>query len=221
MTHNQIQETVRPRFRKRKQLTSVTSADLIAPPASTASFPMSLATALTTAGVTSVVVSTPIPTHVAPAGTIVVYGLDNNGTGSVVTTTCTYTSYTGSTFTISSTDFSTNRSAVGSIIQVPYSNRVVIDAYSISGYNTNAAATTITIRNKAPAPTTSVLLGGGMAATSGTINISASHRTIPAESGATIELVVGGAITGLVDVEVEGYIVPATIPVCLEYTGKP
>lgn len=216
MTHNQVQETIRPRFRKRKIVTVTGAADLIAPPASSANFPMVLATALTGAGETSVVVSTPIPTYVAKTGTIIV-----TSTGGTPGTrvSCSYSSYSGSTFTISSTAFNVNTAAIGANVQVPYSNRVVIDGYTVSGHNTNAAATTFTVRNKST--TASVLFGGSMAATSGTINIAANGRSIPAESGETVEINVAGAITGQIEVEVEGYILPATIPVCTEYTGVP
>jgi len=85
-------------------------------------------------------------------------------------------------------------------------NHLVITGYSISGHNTNAAFTSWLLRhidgNK------EVVLGGSMALTSGHCNKDNSncwYEMIPNQS---LELVVGGSLTGIIDVTVEGRILP-------------
>ncbi len=79
---------------------------------------LSISGALTTAGVTSVVVATAIPTDTPATGTIRIQRA--NG----VYTKHAYTAYSGSTFTIGSTDFSSNNAANGANVFVSYIDKV-------------------------------------------------------------------------------------------------
>jgi hypothetical protein len=85
-------------------------------------------------------------------------------------------------------------------------NHLVVTGYSVSGNNANAAFTSWVLRhidgNK------EVLVGGSMGLTSGSCNKDNSncwYEMIPNQS---LELVVGGSITGQIDVTVEGRILP-------------
>jgi len=85
-------------------------------------------------------------------------------------------------------------------------NHLVVTGYSVSGNNANAAFTTWLLRhvdgNK------EVLVGGSMGLTSGSCNKDNSncwYEMIPSQS---LELVVGGSLTGQIDVTVEGRILP-------------
>lgn len=98
-------------------------------------------------------------------------------------------------------------------------NRVVITEITISGRNTNAAATTITISNATT--TTAIAFYAEMAPTTGSISFSQSGLWIPMVDGETVRVLVGGAITGFVDVTVGGIFLPGTTTAADKYTGIP
>ena len=75
---------------------------------------LSLNTTLSGAAETSVVVTTTIPSDTPSTGTIRV----QNDNGNYIL--CTYTSYTGSTFTINATDFSTANATAGNNVYISY-----------------------------------------------------------------------------------------------------
>jgi len=87
-------------------------------------------------------------------------------------------------------------------------NHLVITGYSISGNNSNAAQTVWVLRhvdgNK------EVVLGGSMALTSGQCNKDNSNAWLEMIPNQSLELVTSGAITGQIDVMVEGRILPMT-----------
>jgi len=84
--------------------------------------------------------------------------------------------------------------------------RCVVCGYTVSGYNTNAAATTIQIRNDTT--TTSLLYTGAIAPTTGLINIAMSPTWHPMVAAEGLQLNVGGSLTGEVNVTVEGFYMP-------------
>jgi hypothetical protein len=79
---------------------------------------LSLNGTLSGAAVTSVVVSTTIPSDTPATGTIRVA----NDNGNFIL--CTYSSYTGSTFTIAATDFSTVNATTGNNVFISYIDKV-------------------------------------------------------------------------------------------------
>lgn len=79
---------------------------------------LSLATTLSGASVTSVQVSTTIPSDTPSTGTIRIQRDDGNYTRHA------YTSYSGDTFTISATDFSTNNAIAGNNVFISYIDTV-------------------------------------------------------------------------------------------------
>lgn len=97
-------------------------------------------------------------------------------------------------------------------------NRVVITEIMMSGRNTNASATTITVRNKTT--TTALVLYREMAATSGSLEMSSSSLWLPGIDGETIEVVTAN-LTGFVDITVGGIFLPGTTPAADKYTGAP
>lgn len=97
-------------------------------------------------------------------------------------------------------------------------NRVVITEIILNGYNANAALTTILLRNTTT--TANVALGAGMNPTSGSVSIQTSCW-IPMADGEGVDLVVGGALTGSVDVTLVGIFLPGTTPAADKYTGAP
>lgn len=82
-----------------------------------------LATTLSGSSETSVVVSHVIPTDTPTTGTIRV----KNDAGTFID--CSYTSYSGSTYTISSTDFSINNATSGNTIIIDYLNQGATNKY--------------------------------------------------------------------------------------------
>lgn len=97
-------------------------------------------------------------------------------------------------------------------------NRVVITEIILNGYNANAALTTILLRNTVT--TANVALGSGMNPTSGSTSIQTSCW-IPMADGEPVELVVGGDLTGSVDLTLIGIFLPGTTPAADKYTGAP
>lgn len=94
-------------------------------------------------------------------------------------------------------------------------NRLVLTGYKISGLNTNAAQTTIEIRNATT--TAAVLLGATMAITTGSIALTDSNCWLPLIANENLQLSVGGALTGHVDVTVWGRMLPASTHVADKY----
>lgn len=207
------------RFRKRKIVTATGAVDLIAPPSSPGfdTNPSRIATSLTAAGETSVVVAATKPKNVSTTGNILIERSD----GSI--TSHPYSAFTSDsttiTFTITSHDFDVLTALAGNAVYLPLSYRCVLTAWRIEGQNTNAAVTTYTIRNKATAA--NVLFGGAMHATTGTVREVAQERFVPGTAGETIELNVAGAITGQIEVEIEGGFLPSSVPCVNEYVGTP
>jgi hypothetical protein len=128
--------------------------------------------AYTTAGITSIVMTTAIPTDIPSSGTLRVE-LDTGSYKRVV-----YSSFTGSTFTIPSTDFSgTQAAAAGNGAFVTYIDRVATGITETSTYVFNAPRTLFTrVRNANPGveiktfETTALVGSGGGASTVGRIN---------------------------------------------------
>jgi hypothetical protein len=87
-------------------------------------------------------------------------------------------------------------------------NHLVVTGYSISGNNANAAFTTWVLRHVDGAK--EVVLGGSMGLTSGSCNKDNSNAWLEMIPNQSLELVVGGSITGQIDVMVEGRILPMT-----------
>lgn len=211
----QNQYVSRNGFRKRKLLTNAATsvADLVVCPTPTAQMSLVLATALTGATETSVVITTAIPAYFPKVGSI--YVTRDNGT----TSTITYSARSGSTFTITSSDFSTTTLAsAGNAVHIGIPNRVVITAWSVSAVNTGTAAT-ISLRNKST--TASVLHSWHMIATTGVINVSQDDLTMAGEAGETLELSASAQSAGNFNISVEGYFIPASVPLLNEYTGVP
>lgn len=99
--------------------TSAATADVNGEPVSRSDVgQFGLNTTLTSATVTSVVIDTTIPTDTPSTGTIRV---QNDNDNYII---CTYTSYTGSTFTITSTDFSTVNATAGNNVHIGYIDKV-------------------------------------------------------------------------------------------------
>ena len=127
---------------------------------------------LNTAGVTSVVMTASIPTDIPSSGTFRVE-LDTGSYKRVV-----YTSFTGSTFTIPSTDFSgTQAATAGNNAFVTYIDRVATGTTESATYVFDAPRTLFTrVRNATPASeiktfeTTSLVGSGGGASTVGRID---------------------------------------------------
>lgn len=214
----QTQYVSRNGFRKRQILASAntTAADVVVCPAATAKMAMVLSTALTSGGETSVFVTKPIPTYMPKAGNI--YFTRTSGTVSTIA----YTSYTGSTFTIGSTVFNSTDpngpAAAGNAILIGIPNRVVITAWSVSCVNTGTASS-FTLRNKTT--TASILKVWHALATTGNFNVAQDDLTMAGESGETIQIVPSAQNTGNFDITVEGYFLPASVPLLNEYTGVP
>jgi hypothetical protein len=128
--------------------------------------------AYTTAGITSIVMTTAIPTDIPASGTLRV-ALNTGSYKRVV-----YSSFTGSTFTIPSTDFSgTQAAAAGNGAFVTYIDRVATGVVEASTYVFNAPRTLFTrVRNANPGveiktfETTALVGSGGGASTVGRIN---------------------------------------------------
>lgn len=93
--------------------------------------------------------------------------------------------------------------------------RLIITGWKISGHNTNAAATTFTIRNKTT--TAIVFLDGSMIPLTGAYQSDQSDAWLPGAANETIELNVGGAITGQLAVTIWGRSISADSPF---YTDK-
>lgn len=213
-----FQDISKARVCKRKVFTASAStpatADVISVTAPSSFSKYTLATALTGGTETAVVVSEPIHPSVGATGTIKI-----TSTATGVVTSVAYTSRTSSTFTIGSTNFATDQAAIGATVMVPDHNRIVLTGWQVNGYNSAGAAVTFTVRNDSP--TTSVIFGGAMAATTGSISLNASGMTIPCESNSNVEVAFGGTFTGQLEITMEGYIVPATQPMAISYTMVP
>lgn len=96
-------------------------------------------------------------------------------------------------------------------------NRPVITEIAIVGYNTNAAASVVLLRNKTtPAE---VFAAGSMAPTTGSLSMQLS-TWIPVTAGVTLEANVA-VLTGRVDVFVAGIFLPETTACADKYTGAP
>jgi len=93
---------------------------------------------------------------------------------------------------------------------VGLTNRLVVTGWHISGLNTNAALTTIEIRNATT--TASVLVDASMAATTGSVTSDNTDAWLPLIANESLQLSVGGAITGNVSVTVWGKTFPTTTP---------
>lgn len=215
------------RFKKRKIVTATGAVDLIAPAGpATAGYdtnPRRLNTALTGAAEVAVVVQATNPKEVATTGKILVQR--DGGALSEISYTSFTSTATTITFTIGATDFSgasgtaTALASAQNLIYLPLSVRCVLTAWTVTGQNTNAAVTTFVVRNKTT--TANILFGGAMLATTGTCNIAQQDRFAPGTAGETIELNVAGAITGQLEVEIEGGFLPSSTPCVNEYTGVP
>lgn len=96
--------------------------------------------------------------------------------------------------------------------------RLVVLRYHISGHNTNAAATTYVIRNKTT--TANIMLGGSMIPLTGATSRHGECE-LPAVAGEDIELNVAGAITGQINVTLEGVVISQDLPVTRNFTGVP
>lgn len=209
-----FQDISKARIVKRKVFTASAStpatADVLAVPAPTSFAPYTLATALENVGETAVVVRETIQSHVGATGTIM---LTSAETG--VTTTVAYTSRTSTTFTIAPTDFSTDFLTEGETVMVPNHNRLVVTGWQVNGYN---SGTLVTFTVRGDNPTTAVIFGGVMVATTGSISLNASGMTIPCESNSNVEVAFSGSFTGQLDVTIEGYVMPASTPMAISYT---
>lgn len=93
---------------------------------------------------------------------------------------------------------------------VAMTNRLVITGWHISGLNTNGAITTIELRNATT--TASVLVDAAMAATTGSVVSDNTNAWLPLIANESLQLSVGGAITGHVAVTVWGKTFPSTTP---------
>lgn len=129
---------------------------------------LSLNTTLTGAAVTSVVVTTSIPTDTPATGTIRV----QNDAGRYIR--CAYTSYTGSTFTITSTDFSTENATAANNVFISYIDTATASTQETwTGVYTADRSLFIRVRNSTiPIKTfesTGTLGTGGGSATTGRI----------------------------------------------------
>ena len=95
--------------------------------------------------------------------------------------------------------------------------RPVITEVCIVGYNTNAAASVILLRNKdTPAE---VFAAASMAPTTGSVSMS-RNSWIPVTENVSLQLNVS-ALTGRVDVFIAGVFLPTTTPCADKYTGAP
>jgi len=129
----------------------------------------SLSTSLSGASETSVVVSTTIDSDTPTSGTIRV----QNDNGRYIL--CAYTSFTGSTFTITSTDFSTENATSGNNIFISYIDKVAAATTESFTVVYNADRTLfVRVRNATAqiktAETTGTLGSGGGGATIGRIS---------------------------------------------------
>lgn len=97
--------------------------------------------------------------------------------------------------------------------------RIVLQGWDITGHNTNAAATTFTIRNKTT--NTIVFTGGSMGPTTGSVQKSASDACLAGAADEAIEINVEGAITGQIEVTCWGRILPLDFPSTRNNTGAP
>lgn len=88
--------------------------------------------------------------------------------------------------------------------------RLVVTGWSIYGQNTNAAATTFSIRNKTT--TTTIFKDGGMVPTSGTFSSDVNGVNLVGAANEAIELTVGGALTGFLSVVLWGRVQSADSP---------
>jgi len=95
-------------------------------------------------------------------------------------------------------------------------NRLVVTAIILNGTNTNAATTTVLLRDTTGA---SVFFRGAMNPTTGSLNVNISGLWIPIVADRSIELAVTGAITGQVGVTLIGKTFPATTPLAQKYDG--
>lgn len=98
--------------------------------------------------------------------------------------------------------------------------RLVVTGWSITGHNTNAAATTFAIRNATT--TTIIFKGGSLAPTSGQLDSTVNGVWLPGAAGESLQLNIGGAFTGVLSVTVWGRIVSADSPFLTDNaTGAP
>ena len=98
--------------------------------------------------------------------------------------------------------------------------RLVVTGWSISGHNTNAAATTFTIRN---ATTTTVIFkGGSMGPTTGSFASDQTSTWLPGTANENIQINVAGAITGQIEVTIWGRVISADTMILTDNaTGAP
>lgn len=98
--------------------------------------------------------------------------------------------------------------------------RLVITGWTISGHNTNAAATTFVIRNKTT--TTTVFMGGSMIPLTGVYQSDQNGLWLPGAANETIEISVAGAITGQIAITMWGRSISAdAVGFASKYTGAP
>lgn len=98
-------------------------------------------------------------------------------------------------------------------------NRIVITEIFVSANKTAGATTSIVLR--ASVTTTARVYVADIPGATGTIQAERSGLWLPLPDNEDLILVVGGALTGTVDVLVAGIFLPSTTPAADKYTGVP
>lgn len=103
------------------------------------------------------------------------------------------------------------------ILPSSMSYRIVVTGYHIAGINTNAALTDIIFRHRIN--TGNVLLDALMHATTGSCQLANSNVWIPMLADESLEVLVSGALTGVVAWTFWGKVFPASTPLAMKYLG--
>lgn len=103
------------------------------------------------------------------------------------------------------------------ILPSSMANRIVVTGYHLAGLNTNAALTDIIFRHRIN--TANVVLDAFMHATTGTCQLTNSNVWIPLSADESLEVLVGGALTGVFAWTLWGKVFPASAVLAMKYDG--
>lgn len=117
-----------------------------------------------------------------------------------------------------------NATGTSVVVTVPAStmasggtNRIVVTEIFVSANKTAGATTSIVLR--AATTTTARIYVADIPGATGTIQAERTGMWLPLPDNENLSLVVGGALTGTIDVLVSGIFLPSTTPAADKYTG--
>mgnify|MGYP003558166535 CR=1 FL=1 len=117
-----------------------------------------------------------------------------------------------------------NATGTSVVVTVPAStmasggtNRIVVTEIFVSANKTAGATTSIVLR--AATTTTARIYVADIPGATGTIQADRTGMWLPLPDNENLSLVVGGALTGTIDVLVSGIFLPSTTPAADKYTG--